>query len=68
MQGLPPLRRNYVRFQAPDKSIHDVPAKHLNQALSIDPQLTLLENAALKEHDRQVMRTFRYLVIAAQDL
>jgi hypothetical protein len=78
LEGLPPLRRDYVRFQASDKSIHDVPAKHLNQALGIDQRwcygtgtplnFRILENTALREHDRQVMRTFRYLLIAAQDL
>jgi hypothetical protein len=67
-EGLPPLAKNFLRFRASDGSIHDIPAKYLNDALHIDPQLRLLDNARLQEHDKQIMRTFRYLLIAAQDL
>jgi hypothetical protein len=77
-EGLPPLPRGYIRFQASDNSIHNVPARFISEALGIDQRwcyktgrpmnFRILENAALREHDRQILRTFRYLLIAAQNL
>jgi hypothetical protein len=76
LEGLPKLRKNFVRFQASDESIHDVPQKFISEVLGIDqrwcyangrPQnFRILENAKLREHDRQVRQTFRHLLIAAR--
>jgi hypothetical protein len=36
LEGLPPLRRNFIRFLASDGSIHDVPRRFISDALGID--------------------------------
>jgi hypothetical protein len=74
LEGLPPLRRNYVRFQASDKSIHDIPRRFISEALGIDqhrcyaagrPQnFRILENAALRRFDSMILRQYRQLAVA----
>lgn len=75
---LPRLQRNYIRFQASDESIHDVPRRFISDALTIDqfrchetgttPNFRILDNTAIREHDRQVMRTLYGMCLAAQNI
>jgi hypothetical protein len=63
-RGLPPLKKDYLRFQASDGSIHDIPKQYISDALGIDqrncyasgrPQrFTILENESLRNHDRNL--------------
>jgi hypothetical protein len=64
---LPRLKRGYIRFQASDHSIHDIPERNdtLNHALSIDPKLVIIDNANLRRFDRDLMRSWRWLRAAA---
>jgi hypothetical protein len=72
---LPRLRRNFIRFRASDGSIHDIPRRFISQAFTIDqvscwqtgrPQnFRILENAALKEHDRDLRANLYRLLVAS---
>ena len=43
-EGLPELQQGYVRFQASDGSVHDVPTDQLEAARAIDPGLMVIES------------------------
>jgi hypothetical protein len=72
---LPRLRRNFIRFRASDGSIHDIPRRFISQAFTIDqvscwqtgrPQnFRILENAALREHDRDLRANLYRLRVAS---
>ena len=63
-KSLPKRRRGHCRILASDGSIHDFPQKHISQALGIDPELTLIDNAAIVKFDRSLRRTYRMVMAA----
>ncbi len=39
LEALPPIPKGYVRFEASDKSVHEIPRKEMARARRIDPGL-----------------------------
>ena len=65
------LPNGWVRVQASWGSLYDCPSEKvwwLGTAKQLDPGLTIVDSRKFQETDRQVMKTFRYLLIAAQGL
>lgn len=67
LEQLPPISPGYVRFEASDKSIHQVPRKHLTAARHIDPSLIPWKNGVpqFRKDEAELFRTLYFVVFAS---
>jgi hypothetical protein len=65
------LPNGWVRVKASWGSLYDCPTEKiwwLGTAKQLDPGLVVVDSRKFQETDRQVLRTFRQLIVAAQNL
>jgi hypothetical protein len=70
-RSIPHLPSGWVRVRASWGSLYDCPSEKvwwLGTAKQLDPGLVVVDSPKFQEIDHQVLRTFRYLMIAAQNL
>jgi hypothetical protein len=66
LEQLPPIPAGYVRFEASDSSIHQVPRKHLAAARRIDPGLIPWKKGVpqFRKDEAELLRTLYFVVFA----
>ncbi len=67
LEQLPTIPAGYVRFEASDKSIHQVPRKHLTAARLLDPGLIPWKKGVpqFRKDEAELFRTLYFVVFAS---
>ena len=67
LEQLPPIPAGYIRFEASDASIHDVPRKYLAAARRIDPDLIPWKKGVpqFTKDDAELFRTLYFVMFAS---
>ena len=67
LEQLPPIPLGYIRFEASDKSIHQVPRKHLTAARRLDPGLIAWKKGVpqFSKDEVELFRTLHFVFSAS---
>jgi hypothetical protein len=65
LEDLPPIPKGYVRFEASDKSVHEIPRKEMARARRIDPGLIPWNKGLprFRKDEAELFRTLRFVMV-----